>query len=259
MSLDFSQVTEVAGERVSREQILRMLSRYRFAERYCRDKAVLEVGCGSGQGLGILMRAAEQLVAADYTESLIRKARRHYANRVPLLRLDAHTLPFKPHTFDTIILYEAIYYLEKPDLFVKECMRVLNPRGTILICNANKNLPDFNPSPYSHRYFSPAEFSEFFKPHGLQVECYGDSRVDYNNPIQKMLSLIKQAMVRFNLMPKTMRGKLLFKRLVFGELVDLPAEIVDRGEDLPEPVRLNSDRSNQNYKVIFAVAVKAWP
>jgi len=256
MKLDYSKVTEVAGEKVSREQIQRMLSRYRFAARHSRDKAVLEVGCGSGQGLGILSQAAERLVAADYTEHLVRQARRHYKDRIPVLRLDAHVLPFKPLSFDTIILYEAIYYLLNPNRFIVECLRILKPGGTILICNANKNLPDFNPSPYSHHYFSAADFHDLFQSLGMKVECYGDCQVDYKHPVQRVLSLIKRTIVRLDLMPRTMQGKLLFKRLVFGRLVELPAELVDNGEKIPEPVRLNSEKITHDYKVIFAVAVK---
>jgi ubiquinone/menaquinone biosynthesis C-methylase UbiE len=217
---------------------------------------VLEVGCGSGQGLGILSKAAHRIVAADYTEFLIRQAHHHYGDRIPLLRLDAHTLPFKPHTFDTIILYEAIYYLKNPNLFIEECLRILKRHGTVLVCNANKNLPDFNPSPYSHHYFSPADFRFLFKKFGLRVECFGDFRVNYDRPIQKLLTYIKRTAVRLNLMPKTMRGKLLFKRLVFGKLLELPPELEDGGENIPEPVKIDSSGINQDYKVILAVAVK---
>lgn len=256
MSFDYSQVTEIAGEKVSREQILRMLSRYRFAARRCLDKVVLEVGCGSGQGLGILDRAADRVIAADYTENFVQQAHQHYDGRIPLLRMDAHAFPFKPETFDTIILFEAIYYLEKPNLFIEECLRTLKAKGTILICNANKNLPDFNPSPYSYHYFSPVDFRELFKNYGLQVECFGDCRVDYNHPISKLFSFIKRAMVRLDLMPKTMSGKLLFKRLVFGKLVELPAELMDDGQIIQEPTRISSDNISRDYKVIFAVAVK---
>lgn len=256
MSSDYSQVTEVAGEKVSREQIERMLSRYRFAARYCQNNVVLEVGCGSGQGLGVLSQAAAKVVAADYTESLIRQAHHHYNERILLVRLDAHMLPFNPLSFDTIILYEAIYYLENPNLFIEECVRILKPNGTILICNANKDLPDFNPSPYSYQYFSPVDFRELFKNYGMRVECFGDWQVDYNHPLSRLLSLIKRAMVQLNLMPKTMRGKLFFKRLVFGKLVELPAELVDTGEPMQAPVKISTDDSNQDFKVIFAVAVK---
>ncbi len=48
----------------------------------------------------------------------------------------------------------------------------------------------------------------------------------------------------------------MLKRLVFGRLVELPAELVDNGEEIPEPVRLDSGGINRDYKVIFAVAVK---
>lgn len=256
MSFDYSQVTEVAGERVSREQIIRMLTRYRFATRYCRDKDVLEVGCGSGQGLGMLNSVARTLIGADYTEVLLKRAQIHYHGRIPLIRLDAHHLPFKEQAFDTIILYEAIYYLKHPETFVKECLRMLKSDGIIIICNANKNLPDFNQSPHSYQYFSPPDFRDLFSQHDMVVECYGDCKVDHDYPIQKLLSFIKRTMVRLDLMPKTMRGKLLFKRLVFGKLVEMPGELTDTGDAIPEPVKIDTNVVNSSYKVIFSLAAK---
>jgi hypothetical protein len=63
-------------------------------------------------------------------------------------------------------------------------------------------------------------------------------------------------MVRFDLMPKTMAGKKIFKRLVFGKLVPLPPEL---GEDLgsPQPPKpIACDRKDTTHKVILALARK---
>ena len=252
---DFSQVTEVAGEKVTREQIQRMLTRYLFAAQYCQNKDVLEVACGSGQGLGLLSHQARTLVGADYSDHLIQKVAQHYHQRIPLARLDAHALCFKNLTFDTIILYEAIYYLRQPEKFVQECHRVLRPGGTLLICTANKDLPDFNPSPHSYQYFSPPEFGFLLESFDFSLECYGDCLVD-NDPLHTFMSFVKKTMVRLDLMPKTMRGKQLFKRIVFGKLVDMPAELTaeDWSGNLPQPI--DPQIPDTQHKVIFAVGIK---
>ena len=160
MDIDYSLLTEVPGSLASSEQIQRMVTRYRFARDYCCGKDVLEVACGSGQGLGTLAESARTVVGGDYMENLLRRAQSHYGSRMPLLRLDAQTLPFRRETFDVVILYEAIYYLEEPARFVAECKRILRPGGYVLICQPNKSLPDFHPSPHSFRYFTPPELAE---------------------------------------------------------------------------------------------------
>src|SRR5262249_6372523 len=99
-------------------------TRYKFASDFCRGGRVLEIGCGAGQGLGYLARSASSVIGGDYTEALLRNAQSHYGGRIPLVALDAHELPFVDLSFDTVILYEAIYYLNSPAQFLEECRRV---------------------------------------------------------------------------------------------------------------------------------------
>jgi SAM-dependent methyltransferase len=256
MDTNYSEVTEVAGDSVSREQVQRMYTRYQFARQYCAEKDVLELACGSGQGLGYLGKTARRVVGGDYSLPLLQLAQGHYKGRIPLIRLDAQVLPFKAHSFDVVILFEAIYYLKDSESCVKECMRVLRPEGILLICNPNKDLPDFNPSPYSYCYFSAPDFVELLKPFAFNVGCFGDCQVDYGSPKQHLLTFIKKTMVRLDLMPKTMTGKKLFKRIVFGKLVSLPLELADENPIQSLPCAVDSSLPDKSHKVIFAVAQK---
>ena len=255
METDYVHVTEVAGDDVSSEQVQRMYTRYSFARAYSQGKDVLELGCGSGQGLGLLASVARSVVGGDYSWPLLKGSKDHYKDRIPLVRLDAQVLPVKDETIDVVILFEAVYYLGDVETFAKECLRVLRPGGYILICNPNKDLPDFNPSPHSYRYFSACDFVGLLKPFGLELECFGDCEVDYGNPKQRFLAFIKRTMVRLDLMPKTMAGKKLFKRLVFGKLIPLPAELTE-GPACQLPCSIDSTSTNLSHKVIFAVAHK---
>ena len=108
MAIDYTEVTEISGDDVSREQIQRMVTRYYFAQQYCHGKDVLELGCGAGQGLGLLRQAANTLVGGDYSKPLLDIVRKHYEDKIPLVRLDAQFLPFRRQSFDVTILYEAI-------------------------------------------------------------------------------------------------------------------------------------------------------
>ena len=44
----FSDVTELNGQMISREQLLRFCNRYQWASKYIRNKDVLELACGGG-------------------------------------------------------------------------------------------------------------------------------------------------------------------------------------------------------------------
>ena len=69
---DFSTVTEVTGNRVTQDQLERLYHRYTFAAQYFDGMEVLEVACGTGQGLGYLAKKAKLVVGSDYTENLLR-------------------------------------------------------------------------------------------------------------------------------------------------------------------------------------------
>jgi ubiquinone/menaquinone biosynthesis C-methylase UbiE len=170
-----------------------------------------------------------------------------------LVRLDAHVLPFRAKSFDVVILYEAIYYLSHPSRFVEECRRVLRQEGILLICTVNKEWADFNPSPFSTRYLSSGELSELLRKHQFQVEILGAFRATNETIRDVAVSFIKRAAVALHLIPKTMKGKEVLKRLFFGRLGSLPPEVQDGMAEyvLPEPLVDTSESSR--YKVLYVV------
>ena len=153
-----------------------------------------------------------------------------------------------------VILYEAIYYLAQPEKFVNEARRVLRDGGILIICIANKDWSGFNPSPYSHKYFSASELYELLKNGGFtDVTLYGDCQVNADTVKDKVISVIKQTAVKFHLMPKTMKGKEFLKRIFMGKLVPLPPEITDGMAEYTPPVPISHTTPNTQYKVVFAI------
>jgi len=109
MYQDYVSVTEVAGDEVTQEQVDRLCNRYYWAGQYCIGKDVVEVACGSGQGLGYLSGIARSLEAGDYSDEILAIARRHYGERIDLRQFDAQDMPFEDKSKDAIILFGAIY------------------------------------------------------------------------------------------------------------------------------------------------------
>jgi ubiquinone/menaquinone biosynthesis C-methylase UbiE len=151
-----------------------MYTRYRFAADFCRDKEVLEVACGSGQGLGYLARYAKKIVGGDCDDNILKYATSYYRNSIEIHKLDAHSLPFEDNSFDVIILYEAIYYLADPNKFIKEAKRILRENGLLIIGAANREWAGFNPSPHSYTYFSANELFSFLTAEGFKAEMFAD-------------------------------------------------------------------------------------
>lgn len=251
---DYSTVTELAGDQVTREQVERLAQRYYWAGEYCRGKEVLEVACGAGQGLGYLASLAKHLCAGDITPTLVAQASNYYGRRVDIREMDAQQLPFPDSSFDVVILFEAIYYLASAERFVDECCRVLRLGGHVLIATANKDLYDFNPSPFSNRYFGVVELNDLFSARGFSCEFFGGTLINAVSLRQKMLRPVKKAAVRFKLMPHTMAGKKFLKRLVFGKLVSMPAEITSNTA-MPVPYdSIPVNKPDKKHKVILLAA-----
>jgi ubiquinone/menaquinone biosynthesis C-methylase UbiE len=253
MNIDYTTVTEVPGNRVTQEQLARMYHRYHFAAQFSEGKDVLEVACGAGLGLGYLAKKATRVLGGDYTESLVREAKGYYKEKIPLLCLDAHFLPFQARCFDVVILYEAIYYLSKPELFFDEVRRVLRKGGILLIATVNKDWSEFNPSPFSTRYFSVPELNALMQRKGFHTEMLGAFSVLPKGAKEKIIASIRKLAVNLHLIPKTMKGKELLKKIFYGELKPLKRELEEGLCEYFPPTLIPAQLTNQEFKVIYAV------
>ena len=257
MTVDFSTVTELSGDDVTQEQVDRICHRYFWAGTYCRDKDVIEVACGTGQGLGLLMSVARSVRAGDFDQGICRAAQETYGERIAIDRVDAQKMPYADDSADVIILFEAIYYLPSAQTFAAECRRVLRENGKVLIATANKDLYDFNPSPYSHSYYGVVELVDLFASEGFDATCFGAWAIESVSFRQRALRGVKTVAVKLGLFPKTTRGKKWLKRLVFGKLVEMPAEIREGMTQYDQPTPLGSSEPDRKYKVIYCVATRS--
>jgi|APSaa5957512535_1039671.scaffolds.fasta_scaffold39088_2 ubiquinone/menaquinone biosynthesis C-methylase UbiE len=250
---NYISVTEISGENVSVEQVERIQNRYCWAKKYCDNKDVLEVACGSGQGLGLINSCANTLTAGDYSPAVLKTAIDYYKNRIPLKVFDAQKMPFDDNKFDVIIIFEAIYYIPNFIHFLNECKRVLNDKGRILISMPNITLSDFNKSPHSYDYFNIDELKTTLKANNFDSEFFGYLNVEGISLKQRIFRPIKKIAIDFGLMPKTMAGKKILKRIVFGKLVEMPNEIlIEDCKSCKDVDLLNGNTSN--HKVIYCVA-----
>ena len=70
---------------------------------------------------------------------------------------------------------------------------------------------------------------------------------------QSVVSVVRRAAVALNLMPGTMKGREFLKRVFHGPLLPIPAELEISGPAEPGVVRLDGDRTNADFKIIYAI------
>lgn len=249
---DFSTITELPGNQASAEQLSMIHTRYNLAADMCAGMDVLEAACGPGRALGYLARRVKSIVGGDLTQALVDDANRHYGGRIKVVQMDAQAMPWGDRCFDAVILYEALYYLPRVETFLAEARRVLRPGGLLLLCTPNCEWKEFNPSPFSLKYYSASELKLLLDNGGFDSRVLGGFRVANDTLGGKFVAVARRAAVAMGLVPKTMKGKALLKRLFYGRLAVLGPEIdttVPIGQLAPvDPGPVEA------YKVLYVIA-----
>jgi SAM-dependent methyltransferase len=260
MSIDYDQITEIGGTEITSEAASMVYTRYALAADLARGRRALEIGCASGIGLGLIVAHADFAVGGDVFLPMLQTARRHYGRKLSLSQFSAVDLPFKDRSFDFVFIMEATYYVRDFGRALDEIGRVLDTNGILLFVNANPERPDFIPSPHSEHYHSAGEFRALLEQRGYRVETAGAFALDARRDGQRGASL-KPALIgaarkvaqTLHLVPRTLRGRARIKRLMFGKLKTLPAELPT--DFAPrEKLRPLGDASATEHKVIYVVA-----
>jgi ubiquinone/menaquinone biosynthesis C-methylase UbiE len=253
-AVDYSTVTEQPGHRISQEALSMLYTRYCFAAHYCAGKRVLEVACGPGLGVHYLSKHARFIAGGDYTQSLLKTARRSSQGLLPFIRMDAQALPFVRESVDVVVCYEALYYFPDPDLFLAECRRILTLRGILLLSTVNPEWTDFSPSPRSRHYYSRAALTSMLRTHGFSVDLLEAFAVRKDSLRDHVVSWIRRLAIALHLIPSTMKGKEFLKRFFLGRLVPVPPVLTDGLAPYCSPVPVTGERSLSDHKILFAIA-----
>jgi SAM-dependent methyltransferase len=96
----------------------------------------LDVGCGEGRFCRMLRAKGIPVVGIDPTEELLEAARRRDpTGEYQIAR--AESLPFPDASFDLVVSYLTLIDIADFRAALKEMVRVLTPKGTLLIANLN--------------------------------------------------------------------------------------------------------------------------
>ena len=96
-----------------------------------RGRDVLDLGCGTGRHTVWLAEAGARVMAADFSESMLERARRKVsAADVRFIVHDLHEpLPFDDASFDAVVSGLVLEHLRDLDRFFIEAHRVLRSEG----------------------------------------------------------------------------------------------------------------------------------
>jgi ubiquinone/menaquinone biosynthesis C-methylase UbiE len=93
---------------------------------------VLEVACGSGHWLALLAANGHNVAGIDASAGMLAKAKAKLP-QVPLVNGEAEALPFKPESFDRVVIINAVHHFSDPRRALSEARRVLSASGAVLL------------------------------------------------------------------------------------------------------------------------------
>lgn len=253
------------GIKVSKEHLKIIYARYLFASRFISGKTVLEVGCGPGLGLGYFFKKAKKVVGIDISEENLSQAKRNYRRRglgekIEIYRMDAHNLSsFKEHTFDVVVSMATVYALNL-DKFLKECRRVLKRKGFLVFCLPNKDIPGFQKSKFSTRYYSVPELTAVLSKYKFNPKIFGafpikeasgwgnrrKLKIRTANFLNRVINLMPGAKYIKNFLDSSIRHKIMLKPDIKGEDIQIAKDV--------QFTSLNCGLPNSKYEVLYVSA-----
>ncbi len=172
-----------------------------------KNKAVLEVGCGTGEtAFAVARSGADAVHAIDYSEEAIKTCQAKYRHSGLVYKAqnyrDIHA------KFDIVLLQEVIEHLDDPESTIVELMEKVQDKGLlVLTCPNFTNIRGyiwmtlqilFNvPMSLSDiHFFSPFDFEDIAQKHNfnLQWTTFAHDRVQGEKLIHDMTKRLKNAL-----------------------------------------------------------------
>jgi ubiquinone/menaquinone biosynthesis C-methylase UbiE len=166
--------TEIASEIITSDNPIhqRLLKAYVIAAEKVHGN-LLEVGCGEGRGISLLMPKIEKYSAIDKIVPVIEGLKKKFptgnfcSENIP-------PLPYDDNTFDCIVSFQVIEHIADDHLYLKEISRVLKPKGLALITTPNRPM-SLSRNPWHEREYTEEELTYLAKKYFSDVEMKGIS------------------------------------------------------------------------------------
>ena len=111
---------------------------YSLAARLAENKRVLDLGCNTGYGTGLLFRSARRVVGVDVSEKAIVSAKNQYGPLgIEFQQIDGKTLPFDAEAFDVVVCCQVIEHIVDYKRFIEEMKRVVTAEGLFILTTPN--------------------------------------------------------------------------------------------------------------------------
>jgi ArsR family transcriptional regulator len=136
---------------------------------------VLDAGSGDGTIAQLVLPRAKSVTLIDKRETMIEAARARLV-RAKHARFhvgDVEALPFKPHSFDHVLLFNVLTHARSPARAIAEAARVLKKGGDVSIITLAEHDHADVTAAYGevHAGFAPSRLRSLLTKHGFEIDA----------------------------------------------------------------------------------------
>lgn len=137
-----------------------------------------DIGSGSGFITEELIKKGAEVIAVDQSEEMISILKRKY-NGIKVLKGNGENLPVEESSVDAVFANMYLHHVENPETAIKEMVRILKPKGKLIITDLDKHEYHFLQSEQYDRWlgFDREDIKRWYENAGLKnisVESSGD-------------------------------------------------------------------------------------
>ena len=212
--------TEITSEQIPSDNPIhqRLFKAYVVGTPYVKGD-VLEVGCGEGRGIDVLMKNATSFTAVDKIKPVIDGLQKKY----PSARFMSMNIPpltgLADNAYDVVVSFQVIEHIEDDRKFLQEIHRVLKPGGTALLTTPNRRL-SLTRNPWHVREYLPEELEALARGIFARAEIKG---ITGNNKVMTYYEENRKAVKRI-----TRWDILNLQHRVPARILRIPYEILNR-------------------------------
>lgn len=233
------KTTEIASSEIASDNPVhqRLLFPYQHISKLVNG-IVLEIGCGTGRGVDVLVDKVLDYTGVDKNTELMESLGQKYPD---FTFIDMFLPPLKnlpDNHFDFVISFQVIEHIEADSLFLQEAARVLKPGGKLFLTTVNKKF-SLTRNPWHVREYFADELQKLMEKHFSKVLTEG---IHGNDKVMEYYLENKKSVKRIT------------KFDIFNLQYRLPRTWLQVPYDLANRMSRNS-LSNQNNSLVNSIQV----
>ncbi len=133
---------------------------------------ILEIGCGTGRGVGVLAPNVTHYTGVDKNEPLMTKLKAEYPNFEFIDMFLPPLKGLKDNSFDFVVTFQVIEHIVPDEEFIKEIHRVLKPGGKLILTTVNIKY-SLSRNPWHIREYLAHELKNLILKHFSSIKTQG--------------------------------------------------------------------------------------